>query len=486
MSLAALAVALVLSTGTPTRVWRLTPAQYVATLEEVLGARIALSFGAPARQDSFQNNPRALEVNDIFLSDLEDGVRRVVAAEMPRIEAMVPCRTTACLGRFVRDFAGRAFRSTEVDPAPYLRLFAKLRPTLGRRDALQSVVVAILLSPKMLFRTELHATLTPSELAESLAYTLWNAPPDAQLRQHVTDRTLARPEVFRTEVERMLDAPAGRAGLREFVLQWAGLGSFSALEKSPRSFPEFKDLKRPMIEETTRFVDQVLDEQDGRFVELLARADSSALYQSEPGGTRIGLFTQPAVLSAISDSSLTGLMYRAKFLLDRLVCIDVPPPVDVKNVKEFNEILKEAHADTAVPLRDRLEELEYKKACKSCHSLLHPLAFPMENYDPIGRYRTKEHDLPIDPSGTITMEDGTEIAYKNAVEMFRALAGHPLVERCFARHAFRYVFGRQDNEGDASVVDRAFRDGRRDGQLAVRELFTSLLDSDAFKTRELK
>lgn len=58
---------------TKTRIWQLTPAQYITTLRDALGVPIELPRLLPtAREDHFLNDANALAVSEVYFADLEE------------------------------------------------------------------------------------------------------------------------------------------------------------------------------------------------------------------------------------------------------------------------------------------------------------------------------------------------------------------------------------------------------------------------------
>jgi hypothetical protein len=405
----------------------------------------------------------------------------------------------ACLASFLDGLVPFVQRTHDYDRAAYLALFDTLRTQLDPAESLRAVVTAVLISPKTLFRTELGpqaeaagvVPLTPDELAEALALTLWNAPPDAELLAHAADGSLLDDAVYAAEVERLLDDPRGTVGLRELVLAWAGLTGIETIEKNREVFPEFgPELRASMIAESSRFVDHVLLERDADFDALLtleqsfidaqlARLYGIETYDATTPTTlppeRRGLFTQASVIAAMSEPTLTGVVYRGKVILRRLLCHELEPPPDAI-LPDLEDIL-----DETATTRDRLETLESMEPCGTCHRVLHPPAFAMEPYDAIGRHRTTERGSTIDPSGAFLGTTMTGDRFADAPEMFEVLAQSPEAHQCFVRQAFRYVFGRRESIGDDPTLRSAFasfRDRRN-----IRRLVEDIVRSDSFRRR---
>lgn len=481
----------------PVRLFQLTSWQYESLLRELVSDEVRLvGVHDTARSDDFLNNASGLDVDEPYFSALEEQVSAAVVLHGGALEKKLGCAITGmsqeCLSAFLREFASVALRVPDPDLSTWLALYVKLRTQLSEREAFQGVITAVLLSPKVLFRTELGPAgntaavvqLTAPELAEALSFTLWNGPPDPELRARAADGTLVQREVLTAQVDRMLASPRGRAGLSEMLLQWAGLSGFEAVEKDSVLFPQFDaQLKSAMLDESRTFIASVLDD-DASLASLLTRRSHVSPGPLEaPGGAltsdsdvRRGLFTHASVISAMSDASTNGTIFRGKRLLQKLLCMELVRPPDV-NVPE----------PTGDPMllptaRDRLTPLESMPACGSCHQTMHPMAFPMENFDPIGRFRAEENGSVIDASGELSFTERTRGRYANAGELFDLLGQSDEVHACFVRQAFRYVHGRMETPEDEPTLHAAFETFGSDGT-NIRQLVRTLVLSKSFSSR---
>lgn len=484
------------------RVWQLTAPQYERTLEGAFGLELDLNTIKPTeRYEGFLNHADKLTVNEPLFSELEELsyalIEKNEAVLAERLSTLGGCSVaqldTVCLTKFLKAVAPGLFRVANPDVSIYLTLWATLRKQLDNRGSFIGVVAAMMLAPKTLFRTELgdpsvndtgRIALTPSELAESLAYTLWAGPPDTELMRTAADGSLARPEVLALQVDRMLGSAKGRAGQREMLKEWLGLATFAGIEKNPNLFPQFDDaLKAAMLQETDRLIEYVLEERGASLRELLtsqrffAQGKAAALYTDAAAFStqRRGVFTQPAVITAMSEASLTGVIFRGKAMLQRLLCRELKPPPDI----DFSVL---PPVDLNSTTRERLTTLESHPVCGTCHRDLHPMAFAMENYDPLGQFRLEENGKPIDASGSLKFTALTRAPFANAVEMLDLLADSPEVHQCFVRQTFRYVSGRNEGEGDDPLLHAAFDSFRGDQDMS--RLLKHFVLSDSFRSRQ--
>ncbi len=491
------------------RIWQLTPTQYQAVVERALGTAVDLStIQAAGRQDDFMNQADGLQVDSTSYANLEEAVQQIVVAHSKELEAKLMCSVAAldpaCLKTFLATFGSKLLRVPSFATDRYLRLYDTLRTKLPPRDAFQGVVAALLLSPKALFRTELGdplgarkgvVPLTSVELAESLALSLWNAPPDDELMAAATSDHLTDPTALEQQVVRMIAAAGGHAGMAELISEWLGTATFSSLEKNPTVFPEFDDaMKTSMWAETRGFIDRTLARPDASFTSLLTSnaaqidakvasvyglhlAGTAASQVTLPDAERRGILTQPAVIASMSEPTFTGVIYRGKFLLRKLLCTELSPPAGLVVPQEVKTALA-ADATTRV----RLLSIQQRDGCKTCHTLLHPMALAMENYDAVGHFRTTENGKPIDPSGALFFTELTQQPFANATQMIDMLAGSEEVYQCFVRQSFRYLVGRREQTGDDPTLRAAFGDFRTSHDMT--SLVAHIVQSDAFRTRE--
>lgn len=490
-------------TVTPGRVWRLTARQYERTIEAGLKVDIDLpEIAITARTEDFTNKAHENFVDDVFFAQIETGVEALVTENLGAVTAQLPCEMAgldaSCLRTFLEGFTLRVQRTDQADLDGYVALFEALRADATVEQALVGVVTAVLIAPKTLFRTEIGAPteagqavrLTPFELAETLSYSVWDGPPDDELLARAVDGSLSERAVLEAQLDRMIDSEQGRRGMLEFLSQWLGLAGFDYIDKNATTYPDYPNLRASMRAETQAVLEDVLAGDDARLADLIGGSQTivdaqlaefygidfppgapTALVDLPP--ERRGVFTHPAVIAAMSEPTLTGLMYRSKVLLRRLLCVELVPPPNA----EFPDP-EEFPPDATT--RDKLESLAVTQPCAGCHVTLNPVAFAMENFDAIGGYRELESGSPIDASGSVKLEDET-ITFANAPEFFAKVANHPAVEECFASHAFRYTWGREllieDHEVVAAAV-KAFQE-----HTDMRELFREAVISLALQDR---
>ena len=105
-----------------------------------------------------------------------------------------------------------------------------------------------------------------------------------------------------------------------------------------------------------------------------------------------------------------------------------------------------------------------------------PLGLPFENFDALGRYRTHDDTLPIDPGGEF---NGNKVS--DARALGRALSTDASVARCLVRKYYAYALGHQERDVDGGVLNGLFATFEASG-FNFRELVLAIATSEAFAT----
>ena len=150
---------------------------------------------------------------------------------------------------------------------------------------------------------------------------------------------------------------------------------------------------------------------------------------------RRGYLTSGVFLVTNSHPGKTSPTRRGKFVLERVLCRDTPPPPN-----DVDLTLPDAAPGEATR-RELLEQHASNPQCAACHRLLDPPGFAFETYNALGKRRDRDNDLPIDSSGTI---DGQP--FSNAGELVDILVASPDTARCLVGHVFRAHTGQIETE----------------------------------------
>ncbi|MDO8678943.1 MAG: DUF1592 domain-containing protein [Acidobacteriota bacterium] len=337
-----------------------------------------------------------------------------------------------CATRILSRMARLAYRRpvTKADLDTVLKFFESGRRDGGSFDAgIQFALERILVDPDFLLRVQKDPParaaaaapqvrrLSDLELASRLSFFLWSSIPDERLLDLAERGELSKPAILEQQVRRMLaDSRSTSALVDDFSAQWLNLRRVAEVVVHPDFYPDFDDnLLHAFKRETELFIASTLRE-DRSVVDLL-RADYTfvnerlARHYKIPGiyGSRFrrvtlpnpdqrgGLLAHGALLATTSYPDRTSPVLRGKWLLDNIFGVYVPPPP-----ANVDTTLPEIRPGTVPPtIRERLAQHRSNPVCSSCHSVIDPPGFALENFDAIGGWRSvDEAGRPVDALGT--------------------------------------------------------------------------------------
>jgi mono/diheme cytochrome c family protein len=389
---------------------------------------------------------------------------------------------------FLRELASRAFRRpvTAEEVEKYAKLFDQAQQDGQDFEAsIRLPLQAILVSPRFVVlcanprnpeEGKDAAPVRPLddyELATRLSYFLWSSLPDQQLFQAAQQGRLKDAEVLEQQVGRMLNDRRITDGLlKGFLCQWL------QLEKLERATPDAgkyafyfqNNLGELNSQELLLFVDAVMVE-DRSILEFVSADWGFLCYplaehygiekfpgkkppsNAQPPWYRVsftdprrgGVLTMGKVLTGTSQPLRTSPVHRGKWVLETILGTPPPPPPpEVDNVlKEEKDVAKKL----TVP--QLMERHRANPACYSCHRMIDPLGIALETFDPIGKWRDRDQDQPIDARGAPV--DGKEF---NGVGELKAvlLSRKEDFVRCFVEQMLAFALGRKLEYYDVATV----------------------------------
>ena len=401
-----------------------------------------------------------------------------------------PCQApkgdeTACAKTTLSALAKRAYRRpvTSGDLDPILQQYADGRAKGTFDNGIEQGLRLILANPKFIFRTETtpDAAAGPSdrtrptgrvtdlELATRLSFFLWSSIPDDQLLDAAAQGRLSRPAVLEQQVRRMLADPRSRALVDNFAGQWLMLRNLKGHIPNPGDFPNFDNELRDAFRTETELFFQSIVREDRSALDLL-NADYTyvnerlARHYGIPNvygshfrrvpvnqEARRGLLGQGSILTVTSYPNRTSPVLRGKWILENV--LGTPPPAPPPNVPTLsdNEPGQEAQS-----LRARMEAHRRTPTCATCHRVMDPLGFALENFDGVGEWRVKEQGGAVDPVGQLA--DGTKV--DGPVALRQALNRHPdMFVRTVTEKLMTYGLGRGLDYTDMPLVRKIASDG---------------------------
>jgi hypothetical protein len=404
--------------------------------------------------------------------------------------------------KLIRPLASRAFRrratENEIEGLSLVFFGARDRGETVER-ATQMAIAAMLVSPSFLFRTEASPppgvirTLSDFEIASRLSYFLWSSMPDNELFRAAVRGELGSAEQVVAQARRMLGDPKAAALAKNFGGQWLGLRGLDEIDPDPELFPTFDAALREAIRrETELFFEHVVREDqsilefldadytfvNGRLAqhyEIAGITGEAFQKVSLDPRQRGGLLGHASILAVTSNPTRTSPVKRGKWILENLFA--APPPEPPANVPELADGKSDQLTGT---LRQRMEQHRADPACATCHKLMDPIGFGLENYDAIGGWRTRDGDAEVDASGELP--DGRD--FQGPGELRSLLAQRKdEFRRCFIEKMLTYGLGRGLEYYDACAVERiAAASAAADDRISV--VIAEIVTSPAFRQIE--
>ena len=366
------------------------------------------------------------------------------AKDTPSRRAIFVCQPQAaaeeraCAAKILSRMARLAYRRpvTKADVQTLLEFFDSGRHDGGSFDAgIQFALERMLVDPDFLLRVHREPAERQSQTAAGTRHVSPQrprtglAPVVLPVEQHPR-RALARrwPSAGSSPIPRRSKRKCGAcwpipraidALVNDFAAQWLNLRRVGEVVVDPDRYPNYDEsLLQAFQRETELFVASTLRED--RSVADLLDADYTfvnerlARHYGIPGvyGSRFrrvtlpdhdqrgGLLAEGALLATTSYPDRTSPVLRGKWLLNNIFGLPVPPPPPGVDTNLENK--------PGAPSRRRCasgwRSTGRTPTCNSCHSVIDPLGFALENFDVIGGWRTvDESGKPVDANG-ITAE----------------------------------------------------------------------------------
>lgn len=350
---------------------------------------------------------------------------------------------------WARTFAERAFRHPLSPEEIRVYIDRPFESTKDPEASIRKVALLVLKSPRFLYR-ETQSDSDNFAVASRLSFGLWDSIPDQDLLQDAKAGKLSQPAQLTRQIERMLVDPRAKSKLREFLLTWLKADSNAEVSKDPKKFVGFDEF---MVADLRTSLELMLEETlwspNGDFRQLLLSPslqmnDRMAQFYGvtlPPGkgfrkftseGERFGVLTHPYLLSALAYTRESSPIHRGVFLARGVLGLGLKPP-------------PEAVAPTSPELQPELTTRERviiqtnANACMTCHGVINPLGFPLENYDAVGRFRKTDNNKPVDALGTYLSRKGEQVKFQGVKELGTYLAASEEVHAAFAEKLFHHL-----------------------------------------------
>ncbi len=352
---------------------------------------------------------------------------------------------------FCSEFVETAFRRPLTADQKRIFVSSHFRKAHKLEDAAKRVVLLTLKSPRFLYLGLEDVKPDDFAVAERLSFGLWDSLPDQELIKAAAERRLHTREQVVQHSTRMLIDSRARAKVQYFLRHWLQMDRVENLSKDDKLYPGFT----PEIIADPRtsldvFLDNAVWNGSSEYRELLladylyvndrlakfygveTNAADDFVKVTFDAKQRSGIVTHPYLLAAFSYQKSTSPIHRGVFLTRNIVGRALRPPPMAMTFKD---------ADFApnLTMREKVAQLTRSQACQTCHSVINPLGFSLEQYDAVGRFRTSEGDRPVDAVSDYTTDDGETVRLTGARDLAQFAAGSEQAQNAFIEQLFNQI-----------------------------------------------
>ena len=434
----------------------------------------------------------------------------------PSMRKVFTCRPSeaseeeACAKDILRTLARRAYRRppTSGDLERLMSFYQQGRRDGQFEDGVELALRRILASPQFLVRAEKEPASLPAgqpyrvsdlELASRLSFFLWSSIPDDLLINLASQAKLHNPAVLEQQVRRMLVDPRSERLVENFGDQLLYLRNLPATSPDGVFYPNWDDELRKGFRRETELLLESIVREDRSVVDLLT-ADYTFLnerlarhygipniYGSEFRRValgpeldyRRGLLGQGSFLSVTWVQNFrTSPVKRGVWVLENI--LGTPPPEPPPNVPPLEDT--KGGGQKILTLREQMTMHRKNEPCASCHKLMDPIGFALENFDADATWRTKQGGdggVVIDASAELW--DGTKV--NGPVELRKALVGYsPQFVRMITEKLMTYGVGRGVEYYDMPVIRSIVRDAEKNNY-RFSSLLLGVIESAPFQMR---
>jgi len=423
-------------------------------------------------------------------------------------EPKSPAEEGPCAQNIIDSLGSTAYRRplTDSEKTKLFSFYEAGRKADGSFDGgIRRVLTAVLASPYFLYRAEPAPqtatagtiyTINDMEFASRLSFFLWSTVPDEELRKVAASGTLRQPEVLRAQVKRMLADPRSETLASSFAFQWLNIGKLAEIDPDANIFPYAGDPREDFRTELRMFIDSVFRE-DHNVMDLLGanytylnerlalhygiknvRGDQWRRVSLPSDSERWGLLGKGGVLMLTAYPNRTSPVLRGAWVLERINGTPpASPPPGVEALKDAKPGMKPK------TLKDQMALHRAKPSCFSCHGVMDPLGFALENFDATGKWREKDRlaGAAIDSFGELP--DGTKLTGPD--DLRKALLANPdQFVQTLTEKLMTYGLGRLVEYHDMPVVRGIVRDAARD-DYRFSSIVMGIVTSDPFQKRQV-
>lgn len=499
---------------------RLTAVQYKNIIRDVFGGDIDIGGRLPPDRRVAGLLAVGAAHATVTAASMEqyDAMGRSIAAQVVdenHRNVLVPCRPASdnrasdkkCAREFLAKVGRLIYRRPLTDTQLQSYATAASRASRITKDFYKGIALslaAMLSSPAFLFRVEVVEAdpddsggyrLDSYSKASQLSFFLWNSAPDSQLLTAAEKGELHTRRGLKRQVERMMDSPRLKSGIRAYFADQLQFTEFATLAKDPQLFPKFSaQVASDAREQTLRTIINVVLIQNQDFRDIYTTKETFLtptlgaiygvpVYRRGPNGSpeqwqsyefaaddpRAGILTQVAFTALHSPAGRASATIRGLAVREIALCQEVPAaPGDV----DFSNFLQTSVSSNSTA-RERLSVHATVPSCAGCHKIMDPIGLALENFNGAGGYRTTDGGAPINASGIL---DG--VAFQDAAGLGEAIHQNPATVSCLVNQLTARALGRKTANGERNWVQQLEADFA-DSEYRLLSLLQDIALSDA-------
>ena len=454
--------------------------------------------------------------------DQNAAARKTVLGIANKPKQLSPAKAKRILDTFV-DRAHRGYDNAR-ERAAILRTWSEAAKTTTGYRALLKAMKTALLSPGFLYRMEVSKGSTDpyrvsaGELAVRLSYFLWATMPDRALSRAAEDGSLLREDVLKKQIARMLNSPRRVALSESFAAQWLGFGElrrnkvfyhgeawtrgvydellfgFDEVIKADRSVLEIVDSDWAYLRRSAaRAVRARPLRHNEKYADIFAKRrirtglkverfyDPPRLYRTEK--TQLGgMLTSAGVMRLTSAPNRTSPIRRGVWLLETIIGETMEPPENIPPLADSEKKLE--GTPKAASLAAILKLHTSRASCRACHQHIDPLGLGLENFSPMGTWRTSYRNKSrISPDGALP--NGK--VFTSPRQMKRELLAFykDRITENIVRRMLSYAIGRKLHPHDRVTIDGIKEQLKKNGY-RMGVLIEQIVLSQQFRYRQDK
>ena len=386
-----------------------------------------------------------------------------------------------------------------------------------KQEKLRGMLFSLVASPYFVWLIELgdqnafdnNFNLSSYEIATKLSYKVTDSTPDAQLLAAAGDNSIRNSSVIKAQISRLAKTSRGRDKIVRSILRWSGANFIEDISSLPNDMVtgiDTNNLENAMLDESYKFVEHIVFNQKGTFNDLLL---SKASFAQHPGLVDIynhSPYVDGQAPQTFPDDRM-GLLLRAPFLTHysprssiinrgvqfqvKILCNQIPTP----NVDIMGDRDDEARTPAEALFhsnRSNITEMTKSPVCMSCHSVINPTGFALENFDSLGRFRVKEsvyslsgiyqRDVDVDTRTDLPLRNNQSVNISNATDLIKFVANSNEGNECFVRNIDRFFNEKREESQDDCRLKNAFQD-LANSNLPILNVVEKMIYDENLKTK---